>query len=201
MNLTEVQSKLPALAAANVEVVAVSADTPERAAACVKDWGLTFPVGCNLTGMCTECRRLVLCSSSCAFLSPASVSQPSPLHRQERMCERARESPPRPALIPYSPPPPSPLPRSEAQMHAMGVYVSDPRNYQPFDWRFAEPAWFLLGPAPEGTIKYVDVSSCPLGGRVNVDHLLAGMAWVEQNTKEHPEFASVVWGSAVPANK
>jgi hypothetical protein len=34
-----------------------------------------------------------------------------------------------------------------------------------------------------------------MGGRVNIDNLVAGYSWSKQNAIDHPEFASVVWGS------
>lgn len=45
-------------------------------------------------------------------------------------------------------------------------------------------------------IRYSCVSSHPMGGRPNVDALLAGLAFVKQKSLEHPEFNSVTWGSA-----
>lgn len=52
--------------------------------------------------------------------------------------------------------------------------------------------------SPDGKIQYVDVASTPVGGRVNVDHLLFATKWVQQRLVEHPEFAGYVWGG-VPA--
>jgi hypothetical protein len=47
------------------------------------------------------------------------------------------------------------------EMKTLGVYVSDPKDYQPQDFPFAEPAYFFL--KPDGTIQYADVSSYPAG--------------------------------------
>jgi peroxiredoxin len=46
-----------------------------------------------------------------------------------------------------------------AQMHELGLYVSDPRSPQETDRPFAEPGLFLIHPA--GTVQIVDVSNAP----------------------------------------
>ncbi len=61
--------------------------------------------------------------------------------------------------------------------------------------KFSEPATFML--TPKGAVKYLECASAPMGGRVSIDSYIAGYQWSTQNAKEHPEFASVVWG-AVP---
>ena len=58
------------------------------------------------------------------------------------------------------------------------------------------PVPSLSFPPQDNTIQYADVGSFPGGGRPNVDALLAAYGWAKQNAVEHPEFASVVWGSA-----
>ena len=80
-------------------------------------------------------------------------------------------------------------------MRTLGLYVSNPTHYIEQSFRFSEPAYFFL--TPDNTIKYLCISSHPMGGRVNIDDLSAGYSWSLQNAKEHPEFAKVVWGSVV----
>ena len=83
---------------------------------------------------------------------------------------------------------------SEAHMRALGVYISDPKHYQPQSFAFAEPAWFVLDGA-SGAIKYRAEASCPMGARPDVDALLMGFAWSAQNAIEHPEYVGHVWGA------
>ena len=83
---------------------------------------------------------------------------------------------------------------SEAHMRALGVYVSDPKHYQPQTYAFAEPAFFVLD-GTSGAIKYRAEASCPMAARPDVDALLAGFAWSKQNAVEHPEYAGHVWGN------
>lgn len=80
-----------------------------------------------------------------------------------------------------------------SQMRTLGLFISHPKNYQPQEQEFCEPAYFLL--TPDNRIKYMELASMPMGGRVNVDSLIAGYKWSLGNIDEHPEFASVVWGS------
>ena len=123
--------RLDKLAAAGIEVIAVSADTQDVAEKFVADKAVKFPIAFGLT-------------------VPA--------------------------------------------IRALGLYVSSPTNYISQTQQFSEPAFFLL--TPDNKIKYAAVASFPMGGRVDVDTLLAGFNWSLANAKEHPEFASVVWGSA-----
>jgi len=118
------------LAAADIDVVAVSADPVDISLAFAEKAGLTFPMACNL---------------------------------------------------------------SETQMRLLGLYISDPKDYQPQTHRFAEPAYFLLD--SDNTLRYLSYGSHPMGGRVNVDNLLAGLAWVKEETARNPAFQDVIWGS------
>jgi len=34
-----------------------------------------------------------------------------------------------------------------------------------------------------------------MGGRPDVDAIIAGLGWVKQNSIDHPEFKAVTWGS------
>ena len=81
----------------------------------------------------------------------------------------------------------------EKQIHELGLYVSSPTHYIPQTHKFSEPAYFFL--TPENIIKYMTISSHPMGGRVNVDHLFVGLQRSKERIKTIPEFASVVWGS------
>eukprot|EP01040_Poterioochromonas_malhamensis_P014333 gene14333-15857_t len=81
----------------------------------------------------------------------------------------------------------------EDMMHQLGLYVTDPTNYISQNHRLAEPGYFFL--TAMSKIQYVSIASHPMGGRVNVDHLIAGYEWSVQRAKESPEFANVVWGS------
>jgi peroxiredoxin len=83
---------------------------------------------------------------------------------------------------------------TETHMRALGVYMSDPKNYQPQAYAFAEPAFFVLE-GVSGVIKYRAEASCPMAARPDVDALLAGFAWSKQNAVEHPEYAGHVWGN------
>lgn len=76
---------------------------------------------------------------------------------------------------------------TESQMRDLGLYVSSPRTL------FSEPAFFLL--TPTGIIRYVEVASFPMGGRPNVDNLIAGVQWVEEEKQRVPAFADNIWGS------
>lgn len=80
------------------------------------------------------------------------------------------------------------------QMKSLGTFVSSPTNYIPQSQLFSEPAWFLVN---SDGIKYLGYGSAPFSGRVNVDNLIAGYTWVIQNTKDHPEFKTVILGSYV----
>ncbi len=81
----------------------------------------------------------------------------------------------------------------ETQMRALGLYVSDPTHYIEQRHRFSEPAYFFL--LPDGRIQYVTVANHPMGGRVDVDALLAGYGWSQQKARETPEFATYLWGT------
>ena len=71
-------------------------------------------------------------------------------------------------------------------MRTLGIYISNPKNYQPQTHSFAEPAYFVLD--EQSVIKYRCESSHPMGGRPDVDAILAGYNWSQQNAVEHPEY-------------
>ena len=78
-------------------------------------------------------------------------------------------------------------------MRKLGLYVSDPKDYQPQTHRFSEPGYYFL--TKDNIVKYVCISSHPMGGRINVDALIAGINWSEQEQKTNPAFSTVMWGS------
>lgn len=61
---------------------------------------------------------------------------------------------------------------SEAQMRALGLYVSDPLSEAETTTRFAEPGAF--GMRPDGTLMLVDISNGP-AARPDLEELLDGM--------------------------
>ena len=63
---------------------------------------------------------------------------------------------------------------SEAQMRALGLYVSDPLSDAETSDRFAEPGAF--GIRPDGTLMLVDISNGP-AARPDLDELLDGMTF------------------------
>ncbi len=77
-------------------------------------------------------------------------------------------------------------------MRTLGLYVSDPKDYQPQKHRFSEPGYFFLN--KDNIIKYICIASHPMGGRINIDALLAGLNWSEEQQKINPAFEHVIWG-------
>ena len=63
----------------------------------------------------------------------------------------------------------------ETTMHALGLYVSEPRSDQETDHRFPEPALFVVN--PEGALQLVDVANAPFL-RPDLDRLLGGLRFV-----------------------
>ena len=61
---------------------------------------------------------------------------------------------------------------TEAQMRALGLYVSDPLSDAETDRRFAEPGTFAM--RPDGTLMLVDISNGP-ASRPDLEELLDGM--------------------------
>ena len=82
---------------------------------------------------------------------------------------------------------------TEAQMHTLGLYISDPKDYQPQTHRFAEPAYVPLD--ADNTIRYLCYGSHPMGGRVNVDSLPAGVNWVKDEGERNAAFKDYKWGT------
>ena len=97
-----------------VDIVLVSGDPEEKAAATVAEWGQTLPVAYGL---------------------------------------------------------------SLAQMHELGLYVSDPRSPEETDRPFSEPGLFVLN--PEGAIQIVDLSNAPFS-RPDLAGIARGIAFVRE---------------------
>ncbi len=115
--LNQLQSMLTRWNDAGFDVMAVSADTPEKATADIEEYGWTFPVGCSLM---------------------------------------------------------------EADMHSLGLYISDPLTPTETDRRFAEPAVFCL--RPDGTVQIAAISNGP-SARPDLEALLDGMIFTIENDK------------------
>lgn len=69
---------------------------------------------------------------------------------------------------------------TEAQMRALGLYVSDPLSEAETTGRFAEPGAF--GIRPDGTLMLVDISNGP-AARPDLDELLDGMKFNISNNR------------------
>lgn len=70
---------------------------------------------------------------------------------------------------------------SQDQMHALGLYISEPRSPQESDRPFPEPALFITNPA--GKLQIVDVSNAPFA-RPELNSVLSGLKFVQQ--KNYP---------------
>lgn len=69
---------------------------------------------------------------------------------------------------------------TEAQMRALGLYVSDPLSEAETDGRFAEPGAF--GIRPDGALMLVDISNGP-AARPDLEELLDGMTFNITNNR------------------
>lgn len=69
---------------------------------------------------------------------------------------------------------------SEAQMAALGLYVSDPLSESETDHRFAEPGVFCI--RPDGITQVVSISNAP-AGRTDLDELLDGMIFTIEGNR------------------
>lgn len=58
---------------------------------------------------------------------------------------------------------------------------------------FSEPAYFIIN--PNGTVRYLCISSHPMGGRPNVEALLMGLDFVKKTLVKDPEFEDSLWGA------
>ncbi len=69
---------------------------------------------------------------------------------------------------------------SEAQMHALGLYVTDPLSDAETDRRFAEPGTFVI--RPDGSILLIAISNGP-SARPELAELLDGMIFTKDNDR------------------
>ncbi|GAA4858494.1 redoxin domain-containing protein [Luteimonas vadosa] len=67
---------------------------------------------------------------------------------------------------------------SVAQMHQLGLYVSEPRSPKETDRPFAEPGLFLL--KPDSKLQIIDVSNAPFA-RPDLASLLKGVKYIIEN--------------------
>ncbi len=68
----------------------------------------------------------------------------------------------------------------EADMHKLGLYVSDPLTPDETDRRFAEPGVFCI--RPDNTVQIAAISNGP-SARPDLEELLDGMIFTIQNDK------------------
>jgi hypothetical protein len=67
---------------------------------------------------------------------------------------------------------------SIAQMHDLGLFVSDPRSPEETDRPFAEPAAFVV--RGDGALQIVDISNAPFA-RPALKGLLDGLTFIRKN--------------------
>jgi peroxiredoxin len=65
-----------------------------------------------------------------------------------------------------------------AQMHTLGLYVSDPRSAEETDQPFPEPGLFVVN--GEGNVQILDISNAPFA-RPDLQMLLGGLKFVRSN--------------------
>ncbi|WP_296763075.1 peroxiredoxin-like family protein [Sediminimonas sp.] len=70
---------------------------------------------------------------------------------------------------------------SVAQMHELGLYVSDPRSAEETDRPFPEPGVFVIN--SEGALHLVDISNAPFA-RPELEGLAGGLAFIR--AKDYP---------------
>ena len=67
---------------------------------------------------------------------------------------------------------------SIAQMHLLGLYVSDPRSPQETDQPYPEPGLFVIN--AEGKLQIVDISNAPFS-RPDLGGILRGISFIREN--------------------
>ncbi|MBY6187603.1 peroxiredoxin family protein [Marinobacter hydrocarbonoclasticus] len=72
---------------------------------------------------------------------------------------------------------------TQAQMDALGVYVSLPRSEQETDHNFAEPGLFVVNEA--GNLHVVDISNNPFV-RPELQALVNGLRWIRDPDNNYP---------------
>ena len=70
---------------------------------------------------------------------------------------------------------------SQAQMRALGLYVSEPRSPQETDRPFPEPGLFVVN--PQGKVQIVDISNAPFA-RPDLNGVLKGLKFIQE--KQYP---------------
>jgi len=70
---------------------------------------------------------------------------------------------------------------SQAQMRALGLYISEPRSPQETDRPFPEPGLFIIN--PQGKIQIIDVSNAPFA-RPDLNGVLKGLKFIQE--KQYP---------------
>ena len=70
---------------------------------------------------------------------------------------------------------------SEAQMRALGLYISAPRSPQETDRPFPEPALFVVN--PQGNIHIIDISNAPFA-RPDLNGVHKGLKFIQE--KQYP---------------
>lgn len=72
---------------------------------------------------------------------------------------------------------------SVAQMHALGLYVSQPRSPQETDQPFAEPGVFVVN--ADGQVQVTDISNAPFA-RPDLKTLLGGLRFIRNPENNYP---------------
>ncbi|MBT8154668.1 AhpC/TSA family protein [Epibacterium ulvae] len=72
---------------------------------------------------------------------------------------------------------------SIAQMHDLGLYVSNPRSAQETDRPFAEPGIFVIN--ADGALQLIDISNAPFA-RPDLKTLLGGLRFVRNPDNNYP---------------
>lgn len=72
---------------------------------------------------------------------------------------------------------------SVAQMHELGLYVSNPRSAQETDRPFAEPGIFVVN--ADGAVQITDISNAPFA-RPDLKTLLGGLRFVRNPENNYP---------------
>lgn len=70
-----------------------------------------------------------------------------------------------------------------AQMHQLGLYISNPRSAQETDHPFAEPGLFVVN--GEGQVQVIDISNGPFV-RPELGVLLAGLSFIRNPENNYP---------------
>ncbi|MBT0957883.1 redoxin family protein [Alphaproteobacteria bacterium KMM 3653] len=69
------------------------------------------------------------------------------------------------------------------QMHALGLYVSDPRSPEETDQPFAEPGIFVVN--ADGQVQVTDISNAPFA-RPDLKTLLGGLRFIRNPENNYP---------------